>query len=121
MVEEAKANDSRCRAQLVGRSTVLRSGGRVARRVVVSDGERPAVMTKHRVEDLANWQEGAVDAALGYRNDQPEVIRSIADEHDCSLAGCVSNLPYRDGRDVSGASQPRWHGLVRGESGKAKR
>jgi hypothetical protein len=83
----------------------------------MSDGERPTIMAKHRVEDLANWQEGAVDAALAYLNDQPEVIRGIADEHDCSLTGGISNLPYRDGGDVGGASQPRWHGLVRGEPG----
>jgi hypothetical protein len=117
MFEEAKTNRSCGRAQAFSRLNVLRSRCWVAGRVVMGDGERPTIMAKHGVEDLANWQEGTVDAALAYRNDQPEVIRGIADEHDCSLAGGVSNLPYRDGRDVSGASQPRWQGLVRSESG----
>lgn len=86
----------------------------------MSYGERSAVVAKHRVEDLSHWQEGTVDAALADPNDSPELVRRVADEDDCSLACGVSDLAHRDGSDVRGGNQLRWHGLARSESGEAE-
>lgn len=58
----------------------------IATRVVVGDGERPAVVTKHGVQDLAHWHERLVDRALGDGHDVPESVRSVADENEHTFA-----------------------------------
>lgn len=120
VVEEAKPNQPGRRAEFVRRSKVFRARGRVARRMVVSDGERPTVMAKHRMEDLPHWKEGAVDGSLTYGNDPPEVIRAIADEHDRSLAGGAPELVHRDGSNVGRRAQARWGGVAGSKSGQAE-
>lgn len=118
MVEEAEADEARCSTKLVCCSNILGSRSGVARWMVMRDCERSAVMAKHRVEDLSHWQEGAVDAALAYPNDSPELIRRVTDEDDCSFTRGVSDLANCHCGDVGGGPQGRWGRVVCSESGQ---
>lgn len=88
--------------------------------MVVGDGERPTVIAEHRVEDLSDWQKGAVEAALADGKDLSEVIRGIADEHNRSLASRGLKLMHSDRSDVGGGCQPRWTRVARSEPGQAE-
>lgn len=121
MVEEPEANDPRCCAELARRSKVLRSRGRVARRVVVGDGERSTITAQHGVEDLADWEEGAVDAAFAHQNDVPKMICGITDKRDHLFASRAPELTHRNGGDVSGGPQPKWNRVACSQSGQTKR
>jgi hypothetical protein len=120
VVQEAEADDFRRSAQCVRRSKVFRPRGRVARRVVVGDSERPTVVAQHGVQDLTHRQEGAVEAAFAYRNHSPELIRSVTNQHDRSLTGSCFQLANRDGGDVGGGSKAQWGCVGPSESGQAE-
>jgi hypothetical protein len=74
----------------------------------MSDGERSSIMAENCIEDLADRQERAIDAAFAYRNSPLEVMGSVAHEHDRSLAGGALQLTYRDSGDVLGGSHSSW-------------
>src|SRR6266542_2590572 len=87
----------------------------------MGDGERSPIVAENGVEDLADRQERAVNAAFAYQNDSPEVMRGVADEHDRSLAGRAPQLTHRNGGDVSCGPQPQWNRIACSEAGQTKR
>ncbi len=109
------------RAEFACRSNVCRTRGRVAGWMVVSYGEGSAVMPKHRVENLSDRQEGAVDAALADRDDLPRLVGGVTDEHDDALARRALELANRDRSHIGRRRQPRGTGLALNKSGQAER
>lgn len=82
----------------------------------MSYGKRPTVIAKDCIEDLSYRQEGAVDAALANRNESPNSVRCVADEHDRPLAPGVSDLTHRNARNVASGPQAREMRVATGQS-----
>jgi hypothetical protein len=86
----------------------------------MGNSERATVVAENRVEDFADREKGAVNAAFAYRDDLLKVIRGVADEHDCSLAGRAPQLTHRNGGNVGAGQHPRRNTVTRHESGQAE-
>ncbi|MEI2779110.1 MAG: hypothetical protein V9G19_24750 [Tetrasphaera sp.] len=64
VAEESEADHSGRVLDVRSRLNIGGAGFRVPARVVVSEGEGPAVVAQHGVEDLADGHRRAVDGAL---------------------------------------------------------
>jgi hypothetical protein len=90
-------------------------------RVVVGDRVGPSIVAEHRVEDLADWDERAVDRSLGDDDGLPEPICGVAHEYEDALAAQAIQLPACDFSHIGWATQHKRHFVETEPSAQLKR
>lgn len=61
MTDESQARNPRCRLHLARGAPIGVTRAGLTARVIVYESEAPAVVAEDGIEDLAYWDEGAVD------------------------------------------------------------
>lgn len=90
---------------------VCRARGRIAAGVVMSKGKSPAIVTEDGVNYFADGHRGAIDAALGHRDDAANLVPRVTDQHDNSFARMADNVWPGDPGNVRGS--PKDYSVVR--------
>src|SRR5487761_1596861 len=121
MPKKPKPDDPRRVPHLGCRPVIGFAWLRVPARMVVGDGEGTSVVAEHRVENLPNRHERAVDGPLRDDHGSPEPVCCVTHAHEATLASQAAQSQTCNHSHIARTPQYKWRVVETESSAQLKR